>query len=287
MQDTAASYWRRSLLAGIVSLSAVVIAVGIGLAVMAIQDATRPGVSEAGETDSRDRVTLHATLESVSAAQGTFTMRIWPTPHGKLANGSVSAADLSVSISGATGSDLVFRAGERLGGRSVTVEFQEGDTSRYPFDQHSVDIYFSVTAEGTSVPSELVFNSTDALYRTELLFIPDETEPGLRIEVSRSFGTFVMVTVMFGVMWALALAVAGAAVLIIVRRLGIVWPALGWMAATLFALSAFRGVAPGAPPIGVLLDYTAFLWAEVIVATSLVAVVVAGLAREFRNPAPS
>ncbi|AJF65975.1 hypothetical protein SVTN_17835 [Streptomyces vietnamensis] len=44
------------------------------------------------------------------------------------------------------------------------------------------------------------------------------------------------------------------------------WPAMGWMAATLFALAGFRNSAPGSPPIGCLLDGTAFLQAEAIVA---------------------
>jgi hypothetical protein len=39
------------------------------------------------------------------------------------------------------------------------------------------------------------------------------------------------------------------------------------MAASLFALAAFRNTAPGSPPIGSILDYAAFLWTEAIIAT--------------------
>ncbi|MFE5585492.1 DUF4436 family protein [Kitasatospora sp. NPDC056531] len=74
----------------------------------------------------------------------------------------------------------------------------------------------------------------------------------------------------------MALAVAAGAMVIGRTRKGMVWPALGWMAATLFALAGFRNTAPGSPPIGCLLDYTAFLWAEVIVAFSVVYVVLRG-----------
>jgi hypothetical protein len=55
------------------------------------------------------------------------------------------------------------------------------------------------------------------------------------------------------------------------------------MAATLFALTVFRGTAPGSPPFGCLLDYTAFLWAEAIVACSLTYVVVHGVLHESRK----
>jgi|GEM_PF-5288466 len=86
------------------------------------------------------------------------------------------------------------------------------------------------------------------------------------------------------VRWALALAVAAAAAVVVRNRLGLVWPALAWMAATLFALAAFRGTAPGNPPIGTVLDLTAFLWAEAVVACALVGVVIRGVSLEWAKP---
>jgi len=56
--------------------------------------------------------------------------------------------------------------------------------------------------------------------------------------------------------------VLGAALTIVSKGMGLVWPAMGWMAATLFALVGFRNAAPGSPPIGALIDYGAFFWAE-------------------------
>ncbi len=101
-------------------------------------------------------------------------------------------------------------------------------------------------------------------------------EPGLVVSLLRSRGTFAMVSLVFLVMWTLALAVAVGALVIGGTRRGLLWPAMGWMAATLFALAAFRNTAPGAPPIGCLLDYTAFLWAEAIVAFAVGYVVLRG-----------
>ncbi|WP_343234858.1 DUF4436 family protein [Streptomyces sp. ICC4] len=70
---------------------------------------------------------------------------------------------------------------------------------------------------------------------------------------------------------------------LVTRSKGLTWPALGWMAATLFALAAFRNTAPGTPPIGCLLDYLAFLWAETAIAFCLVTVVVMGIRAEPRR----
>ena len=77
---------------------------------------------------------------------------------------------------------------------------------------------------------------------------------------------------------------AAAAAVVVRNRLGLVWPALAWMAATLFALAAFRGTAPGNPPIGTVLDLTAFLWSEAVVACALVGVVIRGVSLEWAKP---
>jgi Domain of unknown function (DUF4436) len=55
------------------------------------------------------------------------------------------------------------------------------------------------------------------------------------------------------------------------------------MAATLFALAALRNVAPGTPPIGCLLDYAAFFWAEFLTAVGVVSAVLWGVIAERGN----
>ncbi|MFD0574689.1 DUF4436 family protein [Kitasatospora gansuensis] len=55
------------------------------------------------------------------------------------------------------------------------------------------------------------------------------------------------------------------------------------MAATLFALVGLRNAAPGSPPIGSVIDYVAFFWAEGIIAASLACTVAFGLRVEHRT----
>lgn len=93
------------------------------------------------------------------------------------------------------------------------------------------------------------------------------------------FAVFMMIA-----MWALAVSVLIGGWFLVTRRKGLTWPALGWMAATLFALATFRNTAPGTPPIGCLLDYhLAFLWAATAIAFCLVTVVVMGIRAEPRR----
>ncbi|MGW3230805.1 DUF4436 family protein [Kitasatospora sp. NPDC001095] len=87
---------------------------------------------------------------------------------------------------------------------------------------------------------------------------------------------------MIAAMWAIALAVLGAAEVLHRKREGLVWPSLGWMAASLFALIGMRNAAPGSPPIGSLMDYVAFFWAEGIIAASLACTAWCGIRTEHR-----
>ncbi|MGW7434645.1 DUF4436 family protein [Streptomyces sp. NPDC054849] len=89
--------------------------------------------------------------------------------------------------------------------------------------------------------------------------------------------------VQVAVMWALAASVLIGAWYLTTRGEGLVWAALGWMAATLFALSAFRNNAPGTPPIGCVMDWFASLWAETVIALCLIAVVVTGVRTALRH----
>jgi len=77
--------------------------------------------------------------------------------------------------------------------------------------------------------------------------------------------------------------VLGASVVLVRHHHGLVYPALGWMAATLFALVVVRNAVPGSPPIGSLFDYAAFLWAEAVIAVSVGVVSVHGMVVEHRR----
>ena len=134
----------------------------------------------------------------------------------------------------------------------------------------------------------LILDDTDPSFA--LAVRPNQLTPGavfLDVTLSRSRSTLIFAWFMMLVMWALALTVAAAARVQVNQRRALTWPALGWMAATLFALTAFRNAAPGSPPVGSVLDYAAYLWAEFIVAISLVVTVVAGIRNETGSVAPS
>lgn len=261
----------------------VAVAAGLGLGAYWINDAGQSERSSAGDSDAGDRVSVIATIEKVDPAQYVASVRVWAVPRGRFTSdgGETASRDIRVVSNGLNGGGMTLESGRRIAAQVIPVELNRGEITHYPFDRYAADLYFSATVDGRNVPVDVVVENNDAFFNLAATAEADDVEPGLYLNLSRSPGTYVMVVLMFCVMWALALAVAAAAMVIGRNRLGLVWPAMAWMAATLFALAAFRGTAPGNPPIGSVLDYTAFLWAEAIVACSLTYVVVRGVLQEW------
>ena len=269
------------------AVAAIVVAaaVGIGLSVYWLNDASQSEQSSAGNSEAADRVSVIATVEKVDPAQYTAAVRVWAVPRGRFTSdgGATANRDIRVLSTGLNGGGLTLESGRRIAAQTIPVELHRGEITNYPFDRYSADLFFSAASDGTTVPIDIVVENNDPFFNLGATADSDDVEPGLHLRLRRSVGTYIMAALMFAVMWALALAVAAAAVVIGRNRLGLVWPAMAWMAATLFALAAFRGTAPGNPPIGSILDYTSFLWAEAIVVCSLTYVVVRGVPLEWRK----
>lgn len=270
-----------------IALTVVLTAAAVGLFVYWINDASQSDRSSAGDTAAPDRVSVFTTVEKVDPARYTANVRISAVPRGRFTSddGDTANRDIRISGEGLSEGGLLLRSGHRVAAQNIPVELHRGEITNYPFDRYSADLFFAATEDGKSVPVEVVVENNDAFFTLAATTEPETGEPGVGIQLSRSVSTYIMVALMFFIMWALALSVAAAAVVIGRNRLGLIWPALAWMAATLFALAAFRGTAPGSPPIGTVLDYTAFLWAEAIVVCSLTYVVVRGVLLEWQKPA--
>lgn len=226
-----------------------------------------------------DRVDVEATVQSVDAAARELLLRVRVTPRGSLGeeDGTAPVADLSLQTSSAARGDLAFKAHERLATKDVKVVLTGGSISDYPFDAYETEVGFWAELGGEQVPVRMLFSNNDTLFSVSATPAPATDEAVLVLDVTRSASLLVFAAFMMVVMWALASSVLMGTWYLTTRKMGLVWPALAWMAATLFALSAFRNTAPGSPPIGCVLDWFAFLWAETVIALCLIAVVIAGV----------
>ncbi|CAM5678430.1 hypothetical protein STANM337S_07315 [Streptomyces tanashiensis] len=235
-----------------------------------------------------DRVDVEASIQRVDAAGRELVLRVLVTPRGELAEaGGVSPTeDLTLQTSTSTRGDLSFKAHSRIATMGLPVSLTGGAITDYPFDAYDAAIEFSAAQGGEKVPVRMTLSNNDALFSAEVDGSEDNGTAVFDVGLARSHSVLVFAVFMMTAMWALAAAVLTGAWFLVTRRKGLTWPALGWMAATLFALAAFRNTAPGTPPIGSLMDYLAFLWAETVIAFCLVTVVVTGFRAERRAPAP-
>ncbi|MFD4240425.1 DUF4436 family protein [Streptomyces sp. NPDC058525] len=237
-------------------------------------------------SQAADRVDVKATVQRVDATASELLLRVQVTARGTLGeeDGTAPVADLSLQTSAQTLGDLAFKAHERIPTRDVQVAITGGSVSDYPFDSYETDIEFWAQLDGEQVPVRMLLSNNDTLFSVSTTPLPAAgQEAALGLELTRSGSLLVFAVFMMIVMWALAASVLIGTWYLTTRRQGLVWPALAWMAATLFALAAFRNTAPGTPPIGCVLDWFAFLWAETIIALCLIAVVLSGVHTALQN----
>ncbi|RSN91990.1 DUF4436 domain-containing protein [Streptomyces sp. WAC 05379] len=276
---------RRSVLRVLVLIAIlVVVAVAVGSWLQFSERQTADMVHTVGSSDA-DRVDVEAAVQSVDAAGRELVLRVWVAPRGSLGEkgGAAPVADLSLQTSGATLGDLEFAAHERLATRDVQVALRGGSISDYPFDTYETDIAFRAQMGGEQVPVRMLFSNNDTLFSASAEPVPARQEAVVALELTRSGSLLVFAVFMMVAMWALAASVLIGAWYLTTGSEGLVWPGLAWMAATLFALAAFRNTAPGTPPIGCVLDWFAFLWAESIIALCLVTVVITGVNKSLRQ----
>ncbi|MFF4051501.1 DUF4436 family protein [Streptomyces chartreusis] len=262
----------------------IVVAVAVGSWLQFSERQTADTVHTVGSS-AADRVDVEAAVQSVDAAGRELVLRVWVTPRGSLGEqgGAAPVADLSLQTSGATLGDLEFAAHERLATRDVQVALTGGSISDYPFDTYETDIAFRAHMGGEQVPVRMLFSNNDTLFSVSAEPVPARQEAVVALGLARSGSLLVFAVFMMVAMWALAASVLIGAWYLTTGSEGLVWPGLAWMAATLFALAAFRNTAPGTPPIGCFLDWFAFLWAESIIALCLVTVVITGVNKSLRQ----
>ncbi|MFJ7333006.1 DUF4436 family protein [Streptomyces sp. NPDC101110] len=261
----------------------ILVAVSVGSWLQYSERQAKDTVHTAGSR-AADRVDVEATVQSVDAAAGELVLRVRVSPRGTLGEqgGTAPVGDLSLQTSAATLSDLAFEAHERLAPKDVRVAITDGSISDYPFDTYDTDIEFWAVLGGEPVPVRMLFSNADTLFSVAVRPPPSGQEAAVALKLSRSGSLLTFAVFMMVAMWALASSVLLGAWYLTTRRQGLVWPALAWMAATLFALAAFRNTAPGTPPIGCVMDWFAFFWAEAVVALCLIVVVTFGIRTALR-----
>ncbi|OXM53804.1 DUF4436 domain-containing protein [Amycolatopsis thailandensis] len=265
---------------------AVVIAAALGLWLYSA-DRTAGDTGHWAGSHAPDRVEVNASVLKVDAAAREAVLRVLVVPLGRFGedDGVAPAGELRLLSSSSLRDDRVFPAHQRISSLDIPIALTGGAVTDYPFDGYEARIEFAAVHNGEPAPVLFTLDKVDSLFSFSVKdYRATEDQGGLDVRFSRSTSVLVFALFMMITMWGLAIAVFFGARHLIARRRGLVWPSFGFMAATLFALAGFRNLAPGSPPIGSLLDYTAFLWAEVVIALCVVVSVVTGAITEQGKP---
>ncbi|MFG2825094.1 DUF4436 family protein [Kitasatospora sp. NPDC048365] len=278
---------RRSRFSQAVLLLAVLC--GAGIALYLDERETRQQTHELAVPSTPDWVELDVITQEVNPGTGKVTLYVVPLPHGSLAQpGDPLAFSRQVEIKAESATATVFRTapGEAGPPQQMQSEIFSGTETDYPFDRYRAATAFSAHDSAGPVAVGLFSGDTDPFFFvTPTSSVLPSGATLMEMKATRARSTFILAWFMIAAMWALALAVMAAVEVLYRSGQGLVWPSLGWMAATLFALIGMRNAAPGGPPIGSLIDYVAFFWAEGIIAASLTVAVVTGTRVEHRKRA--
>ncbi|WP_370948108.1 DUF4436 family protein [Amycolatopsis sp. cg5] len=266
----------------------VVVAAGLGVWLHAADRSAGDTWHSAG-TEVPDRIDVYATVQRIDAAGREAVLRVLAVPRGRFGedDGAAPTAELRLLNSSSLRGDQVFPAHQRISGADLPIALSGGTVTDYPFDSYDAKIQFAAEMNGEQAPVLFTLDKVDSLFGLSVhAYEAANGVGGAEVRFSRSGGVLIFAVFMMITMWGLAIAVLLGAKHLVSRRRGLVWPSFGFMAATLFALAGFRNIAPGTPPIGSLLDYTAFYWAEAVIAVSVVVAVVAGAITERANAEP-
>lgn len=236
-----------------------------------------------------NRLDIKATIQTIDPARGEVNMRLEFTPRGTLdlGDGWATQSDIIIYTSSSLKPEIAIKQGHRIPAQDITLPLYDGDYSIYPFDAYSADLWFVAVNEANAetLPLHVELAGQVFGYRvqaeTDKDSNPEFVSLGLtlgRAALTRIWAIFVIL-----LLWAMSLAVAGVAASMLLGRRKLEFAAFTWMGAMIFAFVGFRSAAPGAPPIGSLLDILAFFWAELIVAVSLVTVVLTYLLRKQKS----
>ena len=261
----------------------------------------------AAPATNTDFVIINIRVTSIDTTQGLLHGRIRLIPKGRFAvDRTTPATDLKLLVNSVSGKQaVVFPKGERI----VPIEFStllSGTQNTYPFDRYTTDIELVVTAPANKkpepVPEDTLQDNADPLATTLIVGASDldrsETIPikenfvasiaGIKfdgtvtqndtyklmqtsIEMRRANNVISVSIMVMAIMFVLAISVVGMVLHVNASPGEMNLLPLSLCVALIFGLPALRQIQPGVPAVGILSDSMSFIWAEMMVSISAIA----------------
>jgi len=233
------------------------------------------------QVDAPGKVIIYINPIGVSPAEDLIKTRFIAQPTDALIGENGLTQDVEIHLTSVAKS-FQFKAGSKHMSGEAAFIAGEGTYERYPFDRYTEAVVAFVTTKGAdgqevTIPSEIVVwgkfpgwrvfatTSQQALPANvladdpELTGIPDDMSAAA-VSVARSGSTMSIVVIVIASMAMLTMLALVVARSVAIRKRRIEATMASWFAALLFAMVPLRTNLPGAPPIGVYLDFLVFLW---------------------------
>jgi hypothetical protein len=268
---------------------------------------------------TNDFVVINVRVTSIDTTQKLLHGRIRLIPMGRFAiDKTTPAADLKLLINSISGKQsVVFPRGERI----VPIEFNSllsGNQNRYPFDRYTADIELVITTpaekKAEPLPQDNLDENADPLATTLIVGASDldnsETVPinenfiasipGIKFDgtvtqidtyklmhttvaMRRANNVITLSIMVMVIMSGLAISIVGMVLQVSASGHEINLIPLSLCTALIFGLPALRNIQPGVPPVGGFSDYISFLWAEMMVSISAIALAWTWIARSKKD----
>ncbi len=294
----------KEIIIAVVILVLVGIAMYLTLGVFKAEGVQKAVVISDKGTAKTNFVDINVQLLAFDPIKGDASARITFVPQGSLeGEDGTLTQDIKFFVNSANGKqEIDFNKGKRMTPVEAVIPIYEGNAADYPFDEHKAQVELYLTP---GKPAEKKPEAKPAVYEGDpeaaapkkeedaLEDIPINVDwfgslPGYTIKAANSKDSdenYVLfdvgidrsnVTVFFSIfvtalMWALSLAVMFLMISVLFRGRKAEIAMFSFMAALLFAFYAVRNSQPNVPPIGVMIDFLGFFWAEIIVGASLLA----------------
>jgi Domain of unknown function (DUF4436) len=261
----------------------------------------------ASPATSTDFVIINVRVTSIDTSQGLLNGRIRLIPMGRFATDKTTpATDLKLLVNSVSGKQaVVFPKGERI----VPIDFStvlSGTQNKYPFDRYTTDIELVVTAPAKKnaalVPEGTLKENADPLATTLVVGASDleRSEPvpinenfvasiaGIKFEgtvtqndtyklmqttiaLRRANNVISVSIIVMVIMFVLAVSIVGMVLHVNASPGEMNLLPLSLCVALIFGLPALRSIQPGVPAVGILSDSMSFIWAEMMVSISAIA----------------
>ena len=271
-----------------------------------LTESTRRSLLLRDETDAADRVSISIVVTNANPATHELTAQVSFRLSGNIAKDEVTpAVDLHLLLNNFRGEQEFDFAKDKRMNRIEAVFPINGDLNKYPLDRYDTTVRLLMTTPARNAPAEVPkipasitqhTHPTDELAVSPTALLQNEpvavsislsaSVPGIRFEGNVSRGSsqeptgivlhltratnvialsfFVML-----MMTALSLSLLAMAIRARTAEKTDLLP-LSVSITLIFGLPALRNIQPGIPPVGALVDYVTFIWAELIVAASAV-----------------